>query len=228
MTGAPAEALGSTEPSSALCQAVRAEARQQAAEALYDLDTHGPVDADHAWDRNGWWIPSSYPAHAVRQAQQFLSTRCRVEVLWFGPGGQLDEPVRIRVDVTGVRPRSTGPTDAPWLEVWDGRSAFGLFLSDVGLVERADPGADLTPVWPAAIPPEQAGARLAPPAESATPQTAQGDRPLPTLDELSLLTNRFLHLAGHRLGEGGRRSTRPRTPLTSVSRRPWRPSTPGS
>lgn len=202
MTGAPAEALGSTEPSSELCQAVRAEARQQAAEALYDLDTPGPVDADHAWDRNGWWIPSSYPAHAVRQAQQFLGTRSRVEVLWFGPDGQLDEPVRIRVDVTGVRPRSTGPRDAPWLEVWDGLSVFGLFLSDVGLVERADSGADLTPVWPAAIPPEQDSARQVAPAEPTTAETAEGERPLPTLDELSLLTNRFLHLAGHRLGEG--------------------------
>lgn len=189
--GADAQNLGSTAPSSDLCRAVRDEARQQAAEALYDLDGCDEVDADQAWARNGWWIPSDHAPHAVRQAQQFLTSKTRVQVLYFGADGEWPEPVQVCVDATVVHPHSPGSRDQPWLEVSDGHSLFcRLTLSDIALVRRADPGDELTPVWPEA--------------EVTATETGPGtpDRPLPTLDELSLLTDQFLHLAGHRLGEG--------------------------
>ncbi|MGP3953498.1 hypothetical protein [Streptomyces sp. 7N604] len=197
VAGADAQGLGSTAPANDLCRAVRDEARQQAAEALYDLDGCDAVDADQAWARNGWWIPSDHAPHAVRQAQQFLGTKTRVHVLWFGPDAQLPDPVQICVDTTSVHPHSTGPQDLPWLEAWDGRSVFGLTLSDIALVRRADPGDDLTQVWPS---PSSSDRENDEPEKETGPGTTDG--PLPTLDELSLLTNQFLHLAGHRLGEG--------------------------
>ncbi|MGW6144444.1 hypothetical protein [Streptomyces sp. NPDC055140] len=198
VTGADAQGLGSTAPANDLCRAVRDEARQQAAEALYDLDGCDAVDAEQAWTRNGWWIPSDDAAHAVRQAQQFFGEKkTRVNALWFGPGAQLPEPVQICVDTTSVNPHSTGPQDVPWLQVSDGHSVFGLTLSDIALIRRADPRSELTQVWPS----ERSSDREAEATVNEThPGTTGG--PLPTLDELSLLTNQFLHLAGHRLGEG--------------------------
>ncbi|MFD9771593.1 hypothetical protein ACFWXE_14930 [[Kitasatospora] papulosa] len=159
------------------------------------------VDADHAWAREGWWVPSDHSRHAVRQARQFLGSRTRVLALWYGPGAQFPEPVQVCVEVTDVHPHSTGPADVPWLSVWDGHSHFGMTLSDLALIRRAEPGEELTQVWPthddadtghqdAAVPDVPAG----------TSGTADGV--LPTAEELSLLTDRFLHLAGHRLGEG--------------------------
>ncbi|MEU6352078.1 hypothetical protein ABZ896_22540 [Streptomyces sp. NPDC047072] len=198
VSGADAQGLGSTAPASDLCRAVRDEARQQAAGALYDLDgSAAAVDADQAWARNGWWIPSDHAPHAVRQAQQFLSSKTRVQVLWFGPDGQLPEPVQICVDATGVHQHSTGPRDLPWLSVWDGHSVFGLTLTDIALVRQAEPGDDLTQVWPSPSSPDSTDEV---PAKGTSPGTAEGA--LPTLGELSLLTNQFLHLAGHRLGKG--------------------------
>ncbi|MFD7919751.1 hypothetical protein ACFV3R_11045 [Streptomyces sp. NPDC059740] len=197
VAGADAQGLGSTAPGSDLCRAVRDEARQQAAEALYDLDGCEAVDADQAWDRNGWWIPSDHAPHALRQAQQYLPAKTRVNVLWFGPDGQLPEPVQICVDATSVHPHSAGPRDLPWLRVWDGHSEFGLTLSDIALVRRAGPGDDLTQVWPS---PSSSDSEDDVPVKETNSGTTDG--PLPTLDELSLLTNQFLHLAGHRLGEG--------------------------
>ncbi|MFD6334239.1 hypothetical protein ACFWGI_32290 [Streptomyces niveus] len=196
-SGAGAQSLGSTAPANDLCRAVRDEARQQAAEALYDLDGCDAVGADQAWDRNGWWIPSDHAPHAVRQAEQFLPVRTRVEVVWFGPDGQLPDPVQICVDVTSVNPHSTGPLDVPWLQVWDGHSVFGLTLSDIALVRRADPGDELTQVWPSSSSSDSEDEVLV---KETSPGTTDGA--LPTLDELSLLTSQFLHLAGHRLGEG--------------------------
>ncbi|MEV8544430.1 hypothetical protein [Streptomyces sp. NPDC051572] len=197
VAGADAQGLGSTAPANDQCRAVRDEARQQAAEALYDLDGSDAVDAEQAWTRNGWWIPSDHASHAVRQAQQFLPAKTRVHALWFGPGAQLPEPVQVCVDTTIVHPHSSGPRDMPWLEVWDGHSVFGLTLSDIALVRRAEPGDELTQVWPSPSPSDREDDVTV---NETTPGTT--DRPLPTLDDLSLLTNQFLHLAGHRLGEG--------------------------
>jgi hypothetical protein len=74
---------------------------------------------------------------------------------------------------------------------------FGLTLSDVALIRRAEPGDELTEVWPSEHPSDRGDDA---PATETSP--AKSDESLPTLDELSLLTNQFLHLAGHRLGEG--------------------------
>nr|WP_024126855.1 hypothetical protein [Streptomyces sp. F2]AHE39619.1 Hypothetical protein pFRL4_386 [Streptomyces sp. F2] len=197
VAGADAQGLGSTAPANDLCRAIRDEARQQAAEALYDLDGCDAVDADQAWARSGWWIPSDHAPHAVRQAQQFLPVKTRVHALWLGPAAQLPEPVQICVDITSVNAHSTGPRDVPWLQVSDGRSVFGLTLSDVALIRRAEPGEELTEVWPSDHPSNRGDDA---PATETSPATS--DESLPTLDELSLLTNQFLHLAGHRLGEG--------------------------
>lgn len=199
LAGADALGLGSTAPANDLCRAVRDEARQQAAEALYDLDGCDAVDAEQAWVRNGWWIPSDHAPHAVRQAQQFLPAKTRVNALWFGPAAQFSEPVQICVDTTSVNPHSTGPRDVPWLQVWDGHSVFGLTLSDVALIRRADAGDELTQVWPSPSSAEREDDATVKATSPGTTDTT--DRPLPTLDELSLLTNQFLHLAGHRLGE---------------------------
>lgn len=200
VTGPDAEDLGSTAPAGEPCAALRAEARQQAAETLYDAGGPLQVDADHAWARDGWWIPSDHSQHAVRQAQQFLASRTRVLALWYGPGAQFPEPVQVCVEITDVHPRSTGPGDAPWLGVWDGHSYFGMALSDLALVRRADPGEELTQVWPDHNDADASHQDTAAPVPAGTP-VAAGGKP-PTLDELSLLTDRFLHLAGHRLGEG--------------------------
>ncbi|MFD7861483.1 hypothetical protein [Streptomyces sp. NPDC059783] len=199
VTGPDAEGLGSTAPAGEPCAALRAAARQQAAETLYDAGGPLVADADHAWAQSGWWIPSDHSRHAVRQARQYLSSRTRVLALWYGPGAQFPEPVQVCVEATDVHPHSTGPVDAPWLSVWDGHSHFGMALSDLALVRRAEPGEELTPVWPAN---NDAGARHQGAADvpAGTPGSADGAPP--TLKELSLLTNRFLHLAGHRLGEG--------------------------
>ncbi|MFB6984653.1 hypothetical protein ACNPQN_39100 [Streptomyces sp. NPDC056297] len=192
VTGADAEGLGSTAPASEQCAAVRQEVRQQAAETLYDAGGPLVVDADRAWTRDGWWIPSDHSRHALRQAQQFLAPRSRVLALWYGPGAQFPEPVQVCVEVTDVHPRSTGPVDVPWLSVWDGHSFFGMTLSDLALIRRAEPGEELTQVWPAHDDGAAGhqGAAVVP------------DGTLPTIEELSLLTDRFLHLAGHRIGEG--------------------------
>ncbi|MGW6202066.1 hypothetical protein ACWF9B_00195 [Streptomyces sp. NPDC055089] len=203
VTGAEAEGLGSTAPAGEPCAALRAEARRQAAEMLYDAGGPLVVNADRAWTRDGWWIPSDHGRHAVRQARQFLGSRTRVLALWYGPGAQFPEPVQACVEVTDVHPRSTGPVDVPWLSVWDGHSVFGMTLSDLALVRRAEPGEELTPIWPthhddADAGHQDAAAVLDVPAGASS--TADGT--LPTLEELSLLTDRFLHLAGHRLGEG--------------------------
>ncbi|MFG2210995.1 hypothetical protein [Streptomyces sp. NPDC048638] len=197
--GADARGLGSTAPANDLCRAVRDEARQQAAEALYDLDGCDAVDAEQAWTRNGWWIPSDHAAHAVRQAQQFLGTKSRVLALWFGPGAQFPEPAQVCVDIIGVNAHSTGPRDVPWLQVSDGRSVFGLTLSDVALIRRAEPGDELTDVW---LSDSSAGRENDTTVQETATSPDATDGAQPTLDELSLLTNQFLHLAGHRIGEG--------------------------
>lgn len=197
VTDADAQGLGSTAPANDLCRAVRDEARQQAAEALYDLDGCDAVDAEQAWTRNGWWIPSDDAAHAMRQAQLFLGVKTRVLVLWFGPAAQFPEPAQICVDIIGVNAHSTGPRDVPWLQVSDGRSVFGLTLSDVALIRRAAPDDELTDVWPSSD--HSSDREVDATVNKTSPGTADGTQP--TLDELSLLTNQFLHLAGHRLGE---------------------------
>ncbi|KOV41933.1 hypothetical protein [Streptomyces sp. H036] len=202
VAGADAEGLGSTAPAGEQCAALRAEARRQAAETLYDAGGPLVVDADHAWIRDGWWIPSDHSRHAVRQARQFLSSRTRVLALWYGPGAQFPEPVQVCVEVTDVHARSTGPVDVPWLSVWDGHSHFGMTLSDLALVRRAEPGEELTQVWPTRGDADTGhqGATAVPVVPAGEPDAAGGK--LPTAEELSLLTDRFLHLAGHRLGEG--------------------------
>ncbi|MFF3730936.1 hypothetical protein ACFYXM_11585 [Streptomyces sp. NPDC002476] len=201
VTGADAEGLGSTAPAGEQCAALRQEARQQAAETLYDAGGPLVVDADHAWDRDGWWIPSDHSLHAVRQARQFLGSRTRVLALWYGPGAQFPEPVQVCVEVTDVHPRSTGPVDVPWLSVWDGHSFFGMTLSDLALVRRAEPGEELTQVWPAHDDTDTGHQGDAAMRADASSADGGAGGTLPTLEELSLLTNRFLHLAGHRLGE---------------------------
>jgi hypothetical protein len=198
VTGPDAEGLGSTAPACEPCAALRAAARQQAAEVLYD-EGGLVVDADQAWAQSGWWIPSDHSRQAVRQARQFLGSRTRVLALWYGPGAQFPEPVQVCVEVTDVHPRSTGPVDAPWLSVWDGHSHFGMALSELALVRRAEPGEELTQVWPAN---DDAGARHQGAADVPAGAPGSADGAPPTLEELSLLTDRFLHLAGHRLGEG--------------------------
>ncbi|MFE2852710.1 hypothetical protein ACFXJO_16465 [Streptomyces lavendulae] len=203
-TGPDVEGLGSTAPAGEPCAVLRAEARQQAAETLYDAGGPLLVDADQAWTRSGWWIPSDHSQHAVRQARQFLGSRSRVLALWYGPGAQFPEPVQVCVEVTDVHPRSTGPVDVPWLSVWDGHSVFGMTLSDLALVRRAEPGEELTQVWPTQdddTGPQ--GAASSPDVPAGTSGTADGTPP--TADELALLTDRFLHLAGHRLGEDWKR-----------------------
>ncbi|MFK0047801.1 hypothetical protein ACIQU4_27700 [Streptomyces sp. NPDC090741] len=197
VAGADARGLGSTAPANDQCAAAREQARQEAAEALYDLGGSLLVDADQAWTRNGWWIPSDHAPYAVRQAQQFLGAKTRVQVLWYWPSSQFSEPVQVCVDATGVNPHSTGLRDVPWLDVWDGHSVFGLMLSDIALVRRAEPGDELTQVWPSHSP---SALKEDESANETSPVTT--DKLLPTLDELSLLANQFLHLAGHRLGEG--------------------------
>ncbi|MFE9250951.1 hypothetical protein [Streptomyces sp. NPDC007088] len=199
LTGSDADGLGSTAPVGEPCAALRAEARQQAAETLYDAGGPLLADAGHAWARDGWWIPSDHSRYAVRQAQQFLVDRTRVLALWYGPGARFPEPVQVCVEVTDVHPRSTGPVDVPWLSVWDGHSYFGMTLSDLALVRRAEPGEELTQVWPTH---NNAGTGHHGAADAPAGASGPADGTLPTVEELSLLTDRFLHLAGHRLGEG--------------------------
>lgn len=133
-----AEAYGSTRPVNDLVAAIRHEARLKAATALYDDRgvRQFEIGADAAWERLGWWIPADSAPHAVRQATAYLAENTRVQALWAGPAGSFEEPVWVLVDVVEINQHSSGPEDVPWLRVADGRSVFGLRLSDLGAVRR--------------------------------------------------------------------------------------------
>ncbi|MCW2919266.1 MAG: hypothetical protein JWN52_7334 [Actinomycetia bacterium] len=138
--------LGATSPVNEAINELRQAARIQVAGEMYDAAGPIAMVADEAWSRAGWWIPADDAPHAVRQAHDLLGDRPQVNVLWAGPGGTLPEPTWVRVQVTEVNERSTGPQDVPWLRVFDGESLFGMRLSDIAVVRRADPAATTTAI----------------------------------------------------------------------------------
>ncbi|MGX1887379.1 hypothetical protein [Streptomyces sp. NPDC055287] len=106
------------------------------------------MDSDRAWERLGSWIPSDSAPHAVRQARAYLTEKMRVHALWAGPAGSWEEPRWVCVEISEVNAHSTGPRDVPWLRVWDGWSLFGLTLSDIAMVRRAEADDELILVFP--------------------------------------------------------------------------------
>lgn len=75
-----------------------------------------------------------------------------------------------------------GPRD-PQLRVFDGHSLFAVRLADIALVRRADPEGEGIPE---PVPPTG---------------TATADCGPPAAEDLSLLIEQYLHLAGHRFGQ---------------------------
>ncbi|MEU6290244.1 hypothetical protein [Streptomyces sp. NPDC046988] len=149
VTWPDAGALGSTAPANHYVAAVRDRLRQDMAKFLIDRAGARRADADHCWEL-GHWIPSDHPAHAVRQAQQYLGDRgwTEVRVLWARPGAPFAEPEWINVNVTSVHPRSAGPRDRPWLSAYDGRDHFALMLSDIAALSLPGEDDETAPVDP--------------------------------------------------------------------------------
>ncbi|WP_410570481.1 hypothetical protein [Amycolatopsis sp. cmx-4-61] len=136
--------LGSAQPVNDMIAATRELARLGAAGAAFDDGGPDTMSADDVWARNGWWIPADDASHAVRQAREFLTDNLRVDVLWAGPAGSWPEPAWVSVAVVEVNAHSTGPDNTPWVRVSDGVTIFGMALSDIGLVRRADADTPLT------------------------------------------------------------------------------------
>ena len=121
---------------------------EQLASVLYDEAGGSALTAARGWQAHGVWVVPEDAAAAVAQARRFLSAGVRVQAIWAGPSARLPEPVSICVEITQVFAHSTGPSDAPWLRVWDGRALFGLTFADLVAVMLAGPEDELTPIWP--------------------------------------------------------------------------------
>jgi hypothetical protein len=142
-----ADPLGSAALSSELVAELRQEMRLPLAGFLYDA--HGSLHATayDAWQRLGWWVPADDAGQALRQARTYVQGLAGAQILWAGP--DFPEASWIQGTITGVTAHSSGPRDAPAIDVELEKDVSGapglragrpitLLLSDIVTVTLPD------------------------------------------------------------------------------------------